>query len=85
MRTTLTLDPDVAREVERLRRESGRSLKDIVNSLMRAGIGQLEGSARGQRRAWTTPSHGGRLLVSPIELASTGTMLARLDEEDGRG
>lgn len=38
MRTTLTLDDDVAVQVERLRRERDVSLKDIVNEVMRLGL-----------------------------------------------
>ncbi|HYO46816.1 MAG TPA: hypothetical protein VEY33_09035 [Gemmatimonadota bacterium] len=37
MRTTLTLEPDVAAEVERIKREEVRSLKAIINELLRLG------------------------------------------------
>lgn len=38
MRTTLTLAPDVAAELERRRRERGTGLKQEVNDLLRAGL-----------------------------------------------
>ena len=38
MRTTLTLDDDVAIAIERRRREHNHSLKDEVNELIRAGL-----------------------------------------------
>ncbi|MCC7077793.1 MAG: ribbon-helix-helix protein, CopG family [Acidimicrobiia bacterium] len=38
MRTTFTLDDDVAAEVERLRREQGIGLSEAVNRLIRAGL-----------------------------------------------
>lgn len=38
MRTTVTLDDDVAAEVERLRRESGMGLSEALNELARAGL-----------------------------------------------
>lgn len=38
MRTTLTLDPDVAALTERLRRTRGQSLKSIVNEALRHGL-----------------------------------------------
>jgi len=38
MRTTLTLDDDVARRLERLRRARSMSLKESVNDLLRAGL-----------------------------------------------
>lgn len=47
MRTTLTLDDDVAVRLERLRRD-GHTLKDAVNDALRAGLDALE-------RGTTTP------------------------------
>lgn len=38
MRTTLTIEPDVAIEIERRRRSSGDSLKRVVNGLLRKGV-----------------------------------------------
>ncbi len=38
MRTTITLDPDVARDVERRMSEEGRSFKEIVNDGLRRGL-----------------------------------------------
>lgn len=38
MRTTLTIEPDVAIEIERRRRASGDSLKQVVNRLLRRGV-----------------------------------------------
>jgi hypothetical protein len=42
MRTTLTLDPDVATAIERLRKRHDRSLKQVVNDLLRKGLEQEE-------------------------------------------
>lgn len=39
MRTTLTLDPDVADRVRQEVRRSGKPLKAIVNDALRAGLG----------------------------------------------
>ena len=38
VRTTLTLDPDVAALAERMRRARGQSLKAIVNEALRNGL-----------------------------------------------
>lgn len=38
MRTTITLEPDIAAEVERLRRTEGIGPSDAVNRLARAGL-----------------------------------------------
>jgi len=38
MRTTVELDADTAKEVERLRREHGRGVSQAVNELIRRGL-----------------------------------------------
>jgi hypothetical protein len=38
MRTTLTLDDDVATDLRRLARKTGRPFKAVVNEALRAGI-----------------------------------------------
>jgi hypothetical protein len=38
MRTTITLEDDVAAAIEQLRRTEGRSLRDVLNELLRAGL-----------------------------------------------
>ena len=42
MRTTLTLDDDVAAALERRRRERGTGLKAEINALLRAGLAASE-------------------------------------------
>ena len=42
MRTTLTLDDDVAVVLSRLREERGLGLKQLVNEALRAGLPSLE-------------------------------------------
>ncbi|MGI8425049.1 MAG: CopG family transcriptional regulator [Actinomycetota bacterium] len=38
MRTTLTLDEDVASRLKEASRKSGKSFKDVVNDSLRAGL-----------------------------------------------
>ena len=38
MRTTLTIDDDVAARIEERRRRDGQSLKQVVNALLREGL-----------------------------------------------
>jgi hypothetical protein len=38
MRTTIVLDPDVTKALERLRRQRGIGLSEAVNELIRAGL-----------------------------------------------
>lgn len=49
MRTTLTLDPDVARRVEAEMRRRGRGLKEVVNQALRIGLGMTDKPARPKR------------------------------------
>ena len=42
MRTTVTLQDDVARAVERRRRERGSGVSEVVNDLIRRGLAQPE-------------------------------------------
>ncbi len=46
MRTTLTLDKDVAALLERLRKARGASLKALVNEALREGLRQLASPPR---------------------------------------
>ncbi len=56
MRTTITLDDDVAARLRR-RRTSGRTFKDVVNEALRAGLDALdEPRPRARRRAYTSPT-----------------------------
>jgi hypothetical protein len=51
MRTTLTLEDDVAKEVNRLRKARGESLKETINALLRAGIAALSKAPRARTKA----------------------------------
>jgi hypothetical protein len=42
MRTTLTIDEDVAVRLERVRRERDANLKDVVNDALRRGLDSIE-------------------------------------------
>lgn len=46
MRTTLTLDDDVAVRVQREQRRRGLTFREIVNSLIRAGLDSTEPALR---------------------------------------
>jgi len=48
MRTTLSLDDDVAAALERLRKGRDASLKEVVNEALRRGLRQMD---RKQRRS----------------------------------
>jgi hypothetical protein len=42
MRTTLTLDKDVAAMVRRAMKRGDRSLKELINTALRRGLAQME-------------------------------------------
>lgn len=68
MRTTLTLDDDVAVSIERLRRTRRQSLKVIVNDLLRLGIGAVERPTNTERpRFETAIADTGRALLPDVD------------------
>lgn len=58
MRTTLTLDDDVAAALEQLRRTRGGRLKTVVNELLREGL----------RHVQARPTRRGRFRTRSIDL-----------------
>jgi hypothetical protein len=78
MRTTITLEPDVAARLERLRRT--RPFKEIVNEALRAGLDELE---RGQKKTKT------RYTITPVkgyprrtDLDNIAEVLAEVEGDD---
>ena len=70
MRTTLTLDPDVAARLKRLRQRRDARFKDVVNEALREGLRALEEKPRSRAKAWTKPvSLGGSRIGSLDNIA----------------
>jgi hypothetical protein len=68
VRTTLTLDDDVAVRLEELRQKTGASLKEVVNRTLRAGLDELEtGPAKRRKPFRTRPMPLGRCLVPSLD------------------
>jgi hypothetical protein len=63
MRTTLTLDPDVATRLERVREARGETLKSLVNRALRLGLREIEdpSSSRDRYEVQSTSLGGCRL------------------------
>lgn len=59
MRTTLTLEADVVKGLERLRRERDLSMKEVVNQTLRAGL-VAQAQAGTPRAPYRTPTAVGR-------------------------
>jgi hypothetical protein len=58
MRTTLTLDNDVAAKLKAESRRAGRSLREIVNETLRCGLASRRAPARRQAFKITTRDLG---------------------------
>lgn len=67
MRTTLTLDDDVAALLERVRAGQKLTLKDAVNEGLRRGLAQLEEPRPSRRKRYTVPVDLGDCLVGSID------------------
>jgi ribbon-helix-helix CopG family protein len=78
MRTTLSIDDDIAVQLERLRRARNASLKDLVNEALRRGLRDMSAPTR-KRKPFRTRTHDmGKPLVNLDNVAET---LAYLDGE----
>lgn len=79
MRTTLTVDDDVAVKLKRLAK--GRSFKDAVNEALRAGLHALENDAKQQSDYKTKPAEG-RPRISNLD--NIADVLSNAENEDWR-
>ena len=79
MRTTLTLDADVAALIERLRKTRGASLKDLVNEGLREGLRQMATPPRQRAPFRTEPVDLGRCLL--VNVDNVAEVLAVADGE----
>jgi len=79
MRTTLTLEKDVAARLERMVRSRRRPLKAIVNEALRAGLSLLERPSEPPRAFRTTGFNLGPSLVGSLD--DVEGVLARVEGE----
>ncbi|MBI3818590.1 MAG: hypothetical protein HY286_07870 [Planctomycetes bacterium] len=82
MRTTLTLDPDVAAGLCKLQKLRNESWKQIVNEALRRGIRELESTGRNVHTSRTASYDLGRVLTGDI--LRIGEIPAAEDVADGR-
>jgi hypothetical protein len=74
MRTTFTLEDDVAAEVERVRREEGIGISEAVNRLIRQGL-----VAPKERKPFVNRSSN---MGIKIDVTNVGEVLDLLDQYD---
>ena len=78
MRTTLTLDDDVAVQLERLRRARDVSLEDLVNDVLRRGLRDMTMQPKKREPFRTRAFHMGTPLINIDNVAEA---LAYLEGE----
>ncbi|MBL8527313.1 MAG: ribbon-helix-helix protein, CopG family [Burkholderiales bacterium] len=82
MRTTLTLDEDVATLIERLRKARGASLKDVVNEALREGLKHMTSPPRRRTPFRTASVDLGRCLLGNVD--NVAEVLAVAENESFR-
>jgi hypothetical protein len=80
MRTTVTLDADVAVEIERIRKADGGGLKRVLNDLVRDGVKYRSGETRAGE--WKSPIHPFDLGPALFDVSSTSRALDYAEGED---
>lgn len=75
MRTTFTLEPDVAAEVEAVRRRDGLGISEAVNRLIRAGMIGEKPTYRYVDRS--------RPMGAKVDITNIGDVLDLLDDDQG--
>jgi hypothetical protein len=79
MRTTLTIDDDVAAELHRLRRARDVGLKEVVNDVLRRGLRDMTSAPKRKKAFRTQPLDSGRLLVASVD--NFAELLAEVEGE----
>lgn len=82
MRTTLTIDDDVAAVLDRLRRSEDKSLKELVNQALRRGLKDFTAPAKPRKPFRTRSFNPGRCLIGDI--VSVSEAIAIGEGEDHR-
>jgi hypothetical protein len=79
MRTTLTIDDDVAAELDRLQRSRDVSLKELVNDALRRGLREMRAPPK-KRKPFRAPAYSmGEQL---IDIDNVAEALAHAEGED---
>jgi len=80
MRTTLTLEPDVAAMLDHVRKKHGLRLKEAVNQGLRYGLQQMSHPKPSRKPFKVRPLPIGRLPLSNVD--NIAEVLAYLEGED---
>ena len=66
MRTTLTIDPDVAAVLQRLRKTRDAKLKDLINDALRRGLKEMNDRSKGRTLFRTQTVDLGRSKIGSV-------------------
>jgi hypothetical protein len=76
MRTTLTIDDDIATVLERLRRARDASLKELVNEALRKGLKEMNSRSKRREPLRTKSVALGRIRIASIDNISEALAVA---------
>jgi hypothetical protein len=76
MRTTLTIDDDVAASLERLRKARDGSLKELINEALRRGIKDMSARTKPREPFRTRAVALGRVQTGPLDNISEALAVA---------
>ena len=82
MRTTLTIDDDVAAALENVRRKRDVSLKDIINEALRLGLRDMTARQKPHNVFRTKSVDLGRLRVASIDNIAETLAIAESEDFD---
>jgi hypothetical protein len=82
MRTTLTLDDDVAARLAALQKRNEQSFKALVNDALRQGLDRLEQPPRKRKPFRTRGANVGRILLPDVD--NVAEVLALIEGETYR-
>lgn len=80
MRTTLTIEDRIARELKAIAHRSGKPFKDVVNETLRAGLGAADAKPRAKRYR-VRPAHLGAVLGG-VDLDKARALADALEDEE---
>ena len=78
MRTTLSLDDDVAALLKRVQSSSKASFKEVVNAALREGLYRMDRQPARRKRSWTQPADLGECYFPNLD-----NVQEVLDEAEG--
>ncbi len=82
MRTTITIDDDIFKQIESIAEREGRTRRDVLNDTLRRGIQTARRNTTGRRRFETGSRDLGRCLILSIDNVTEA--LAVAEGEDFR-